>query len=89
MAVIAERLGLKEKAAPPEIDERCEFWLWLYGIADRGRPYTMGSPLPLPPLDILSLIDRLALPANPDEALEVIGAMDVVCLEHISKGKGK
>lgn len=87
MALIAERLGLKEKAAPPEIDERTDFWLYLYQIADRGRPYAMGQPLPIPPLDLIALVDRLSLAAQPDEALEVIGAMDVACLDHARKSK--
>jgi len=36
----------------------------------------MGGLMPLPPLDILSMAERLQWPCQPDECLEVIGALD-------------
>lgn len=60
----------------PEPDERTRFWLNAFHLAARGRPYTHGAPLPLRPLDVLDLIDRLNLPAETEEALAIVCAMD-------------
>ncbi|MCT8468888.1 hypothetical protein KZO85_09875 [Chromohalobacter canadensis] len=81
MATIAAKLGMSRQLDPPESDERTESWLGLFGAAARGRPYTNGYPLPLPPLDVLSLMDRLMFPAGVEEALEVVSAMDHEWLE--------
>lgn len=85
MATIAAKLGLSQKVEQPEIDDRCAQWLNLFGAASRGRPYTNGQPLALPPLDVLDLADRLSFPAQPEEALEVIGEMDNEWLEWARK----
>lgn len=81
MATIAAKLGMSKQVEPPESDERTEGWLGLFGAASRGRPYTNGHPLPLPPLDVLSLMDRLVFPAGAEEALEVVSAIDNEWLE--------
>lgn len=60
----------------PEADERTQFWLNTFHLATRGRPYAYGAPLPLKPLDILDLVDRLSLPAEPEEAVAIVCAMD-------------
>ncbi len=47
-----------------------------FSLLCKGRPIAMGGLPPLPPLDIMEIIDRLRLPCDYEEALEVIGAMD-------------
>lgn len=76
MAAIAAKLGMSKQAERPDGDERTLFWLDTYWLAARGRPHTHGIPLPLPPLDIIDLIEKLELPAESDEAVAVICAMD-------------
>lgn len=61
---------------PPECDDRTGFWQETYWLAARGRPHTHGIPLPLPPLDIIELVEKLELPAEPAEAVAVISGMD-------------
>lgn len=85
MRAIAEKLGMADKLQPPEQDERTDFWLYLYALAGRGRPYTYGAPLPIPPLDVLALCERLELAAQPDEVTEIIAAMDDAWLEWAGK----
>ena len=76
MATIAAKLGLAEKLERPECDDRTYFWQETYWLAARGRPHTHGIPLPLPPLDIIELVEKLQLPAEPAEAVAVISGMD-------------
>lgn len=68
------RFGSQVK--PPECDERSQFWQEVFWLANRGRPHTHGIPLPLPPLDIIDLAERLDLPTEPAEAVAVVGALD-------------
>ena len=75
--------------APPEMDERTAWWLDAFDLASRERPYTNGHPLPIPPLKVLDLRDRLLWPAGSEESIAVVTAMDVTFLEHVSKRKGK
>lgn len=79
-----EALG-KKKEEPPEIDERTAFWLHAFSILERGRPYTTGSPLPLHPLDVLDMAERLRWPVISDEVLGVTQSMDDAVLEHMRK----
>lgn len=67
-------LGIE--ADPPELDERTAFWMRTFRLMSKGRPVTMGGLAPIPPLDIMETIDRLHLPCDYEEAIEVIGAMD-------------
>ena len=76
MATIAAKLGMAKKFERPECDERTGFWLNTYWLAVRGRPHTHGIPLPLPPLDIIALVEKLELPAEPAEAVAVVSALD-------------
>ena len=45
----------------------------------------MDSPLPLPPLDVLSLAREVGVPSQPDEAVEVVAAMDEAWLDWVGK----
>tara|TARA_A100001391_G_C4987106_1_gene257008 strand:- start:132 stop:422 length:291 start_codon:yes stop_codon:yes gene_type:complete len=76
MATIAAKLGLSHQVEKPEIDARTNFWLQTYSLAERGRPYTQGIPLPLPPLDIIALVRQLEMPAGAAESVAVVSAMD-------------
>ena len=64
------------KGDPPDLDERTAFWISAFNLLCRGRPASMGGLMPLPPLDILETAERLDWPCQPDECLEVIGALD-------------
>lgn len=85
MRLIAEKLGLAEKAAPPEIDERTEFWLYAFSVLTRGRPAGHGIALPIPPLDALRVADRLSWPVHGEELLAVITEMDEAWLEWVNR----
>lgn len=78
---MAAQLGVDDE--PPECDDRTAAWISLFNTLNRGRPYTQGHPLPLPPLDILDLVDRLNFPADPDEACTVISALDKDWLDQV------
>ena len=45
-------------------------------MASRSRPMAMGGTPPLNPIDVLDLSERLRWPVEPDECLQVIGAID-------------
>ncbi|MFG6139511.1 hypothetical protein [Halomonas sp. B23F22_10] len=75
------------EAEPPEYDERTEFWLSAFGTASRARPLAMGGIPPISPVTILDLRERLRWPAEPDEAVAVLCAMDDAFREmHASSG---
>lgn len=59
-----------------------------FSLMSRGRPIAMGGVAPLPPLDIMEIVDRLRLPCAYEEALEVIGSMDDEWRELQSKPEG-
>lgn len=91
MAVIAERLGLKDQASPPDIDERSHFWLSVYGLLSPSRPTDYGAPRPITLTEIKALRSMLPLPCTAEELIGVIQEMDVVFLDHAysKKGNGK
>lgn len=84
MATIAAKLGMAKQVEPPKSDDRTEQWVEFFNTAHRGRPYDNG-PLPLPPLDLLDLADRLRFPAEPMEIVGVVGEMDHEWLEWARK----
>lgn len=47
-----------------------------FSICSRTRPAAMSGIPPLNPIDILDLSERLDWPAEPDECVQVITAMD-------------
>jgi hypothetical protein len=89
LATIAAKLGIADKVEKPEIDDRTAFWLNAYSLAERGRPYTNGFPLPLPPLNIIALVDALSLAAEPDEAVVVVCSMDDAWIKWRDSKQGK
>lgn len=80
---VAAQLGMD--AEPPEYDDRVGFWLSAFNIASRARPPAMRGIPPVSPVTILDLRERLRWPAEPDEAVAVICAMDNVWRELHSK----
>lgn len=86
MRTIAEKLGLADRDEPPEIDERCDFWLDVFSTLSPSRP---NSPGPIPLSEMNALLQMVPMPCQPKELVSVIQAMDVVFLDHIRKGKGK
>lgn len=60
----------------PEADDRTQFWLNTFHLVARERPYTYGAPLPIRPLSIVDLIERLGLPAELEEAVAIVCALD-------------
>lgn len=67
-------LGVTEP--PPDLNERTSFWINAFNLLCRGRPVGMSGIAYLPPLDILSMAEKLNWPCLPDECLAVITAMD-------------
>lgn len=60
----------------PELDSRTSFWMQCFGILNRTRPASMGGIPPINPVTALDLSDRLQWPADDEEVMTVIIAMD-------------
>ena len=80
---MAAQLGMD--AEPPEYDDRVGFWLSAFSIASRTRPPAARDIPPISPVTVLDLRERLCWPAEPDEAVAVICAMDDAWRELHSK----
>tara|TARA_B100000700_G_scaffold189815_1_gene209172 strand:- start:41171 stop:41440 length:270 start_codon:yes stop_codon:yes gene_type:complete len=89
MALVAERLGLKDRAQPPEIDERCEYWLYLFDLLSPSRPAGYGAPQPIPLTEVHALWQLMSPPCAPDELIGVMREMDVTFLEHANRRGGR
>lgn len=67
-------MGIDEP--PPELDERTAFWVRAFNILCRTRPQGMSGILPLSPVVMLDMSERLDWPCDPQECIEVLTAMD-------------
>jgi hypothetical protein len=47
-----------------------------FGTLARGRPVSMGGMMPIPPMDIIGMAEKLQWPCEPDECLQVITEID-------------
>lgn len=82
-ANVCKQLGVDEVA--PELDRRTEQWLGLFRLCSGQRSYSEVGAMPIKPLDILAISDRLQFPGEDEEILSVIQALDGDWLEQANK----
>lgn len=73
--------------APPEMDERCLFWLDVFDMLSPSRATGYNGAGPVPLTEMHALAQMLPLPCEPDEFISVMRAMDVIFLEYAHKRK--
>lgn len=71
---VSAMLGVEAEA--PELDERTAFWIEAFNLLCRARQPSMGGILPISPVTMLDMADRLEWPCEPRECVEVISALD-------------
>lgn len=67
-------LGVDQEA--PECDSRTGFWIESFNLLCRTRQASMGGILPLNPVVIMDMADRLEWPCEYRECVEVLCAVD-------------
>lgn len=80
-ARVCKQLGVEEE--PPGLDRRTKQWLSFFNVCSPNRYYAEGMPLPLRPLDILDMAERLRFPGDTEEILVVTQALDYEWLESL------
>jgi len=80
---------LAKKLKAPEIDERTDFWLYLFELLSPSRTADYGRALPIPLTEVKALADMMPLPCEPDELIGVIRHMDIAFLDYANGRKGK